>query len=1173
MLRNLLQEPTATASYTDKILTDKIIVLFTAAKDELALAAMTNSSELNVTGMDLLQATIKRCEEVFRNQHYKKQTLHDQQGYVLYWVISHCRLAHLARSKRDLDKALQHVMAAQSRLNDLGHSDRVTNIIAEINYFAGICYFETRKKEYVDKAEQLWLQLATENNKLALHTLGDLYQAKSKPLTAYYYYWAAFSLGYEPSLKKLRSLFIPEKSTALLSSFPDSLKAEYLPRLRILLELKAGGKLLAVEFKLALQALAKRMEIERGLQMDASVENELLEKIEEGIAALNTEKCKEKINAIISWLEVLAMQMSATESAIKKSDHDNKPHYLTFLDIVQINSGNKNTIELGLAYYHLGLLFYHSSASDPMLKKHNREIAMGCFKVATQHKITLFELPALKLNKKIAKLAEWQANSQMEGIETTSNRATQTLWLTAFIHYWNIFLSGKLEGLERLLGCANATKNIILEEKLTCIQSALSQHQAIDKTIYVKINDAINETMKLDICFFHNIEYALAGFLANQPYNQPNINPDLLRLAKIRYENLLLNSEHLSTLSSLDTPLRSGYKETHAKIQKQLDEVVAAIKKLPRKPKVKKQPKLAQAKNPCTPNALAEGADVKEEILAINNETPEINNETLEINDETQETEEMNDVVISNQPVSQRNSKRNNKNKKRHLTTSRRRNRRRPGKKTVKADITHQAGKIEKADAVGKEEKKEFDTAVNEIHYQKESVPQNSAISVAAETTAKESATPLINVPLSLGSLTPADLNKWGLKAITLHPVALSVIKKIRAAGYQVYVRGGEIWRNLLITSQNQVYDEKHDIDFVTSMPPLEIEKLFGPRQNKNGNSHLCRYYNFMGRQIDINYSSEATMETVSADYPIRALFADEFGQIYDPTGRGLKELAARAVHTTTDAKTCFEKDPCGSLFAGAVLLRDLATAEQTSYTDVNWSSYFYLLDDEEKSPTARIKQKLCEQLTNGEAQKSINILYQMQLLQKLFPHLSAQDKESNTLIYDWLIYQSGVIDTYLQDSFLPYSIREQMIFAPLIASGFLYRCQEMDDYLYVFWQLVQSNKVFQHVFSSLDQRVLNEIIAMVEERIPDFLPIYSRSPVEYEAPIQPDFPMQAESILTPPDTPSTVRKQGAMSALQALSLYAAPVCRDNHQCQDERIAERSTTHGVTDLVFKQGLI
>ena len=121
---------------------------------------------------------------------------------------------------------------------------------------------------------------------------------------------------------------------------------------------------------------------------------------------------------------------------------------------------------------------------------------------------------------------------------------------------------------------------------------------------------------------------------------------------------------------------------------------------------------------------------------------------------------------------------------------------------------------------------------------------------------------------------------------------------------------------------------ETKDIDIATKLIPDEVISLLskaGIKTVPTGLSHgtisafindqtfeittLRKDTNYDGRHADIEFTDDWVVDASRRDFTINALYADEFGNIMDPTGLGYKDLEEKKIRFIGHAEERIKED------------------------------------------------------------------------------------------------------------------------------------------------------------------------------------------------------------------------------------------------------------------------
>ena len=179
---------------------------------------------------------------------------------------------------------------------------------------------------------------------------------------------------------------------------------------------------------------------------------------------------------------------------------------------------------------------------------------------------------------------------------------------------------------------------------------------------------------------------------------------------------------------------------------------------------------------------------------------------------------------------------------------------------------------------------------------------------------------------------------------VAVYPVAEELAERIGAAGHELYLVGGTVRDTLLGSTQ-------HDLDFATSAPPEETERLlrgwadhvwltgarFGTvsalkdgRQLEITTFRSDRYLEG-SRHPDVTFADDIDADLVRRDFTINAMAVRLSDQRFvDPFG-GLSDLRDRILRTPTDPATSFGDDPLRMLRLGRFAAQLSATPDKAT--------------------------------------------------------------------------------------------------------------------------------------------------------------------------------------------------------------------------------------------------
>jgi len=179
---------------------------------------------------------------------------------------------------------------------------------------------------------------------------------------------------------------------------------------------------------------------------------------------------------------------------------------------------------------------------------------------------------------------------------------------------------------------------------------------------------------------------------------------------------------------------------------------------------------------------------------------------------------------------------------------------------------------------------------------------------------------------------------------VAVYPVAEELAERIGAAGHELYLVGGTVRDTLLGSTQ-------HDLDFATSAPPEETERLlrgwadhvwltgarFGTvsalkdgRQLEITTFRSDRYLEG-SRHPDVTFADDIDADLVRRDFTINAMAVRLSDQRFvDPFG-GLSDLRDRILRPPTDPATSFGDDPLRMLRLGRFAAQLSATPDKAT--------------------------------------------------------------------------------------------------------------------------------------------------------------------------------------------------------------------------------------------------
>ena len=140
-------------------------------------------------------------------------------------------------------------------------------------------------------------------------------------------------------------------------------------------------------------------------------------------------------------------------------------------------------------------------------------------------------------------------------------------------------------------------------------------------------------------------------------------------------------------------------------------------------------------------------------------------------------------------------------------------------------------------------------------------------------------------------------MNKYDLRNLVFQPLL--------DKGFSVFFVGGCVRDTLMGT-------EPHDFDITTNATPVQLHAIFSKFSGKSNraeqfgvtipliNNQEIEIATFrsdgFGRHPSIVYANSIAEDCVRRDFPINALYEDVYGNIFDPTGQGKKDIQSRCL-------------------------------------------------------------------------------------------------------------------------------------------------------------------------------------------------------------------------------------------------------------------------------------
>lgn len=222
---------------------------------------------------------------------------------------------------------------------------------------------------------------------------------------------------------------------------------------------------------------------------------------------------------------------------------------------------------------------------------------------------------------------------------------------------------------------------------------------------------------------------------------------------------------------------------------------------------------------------------------------------------------------------------------------------------------------------------------------------------------------------------------------------ALSVIQKLREAGYKAYLVGGGV-RDLLIKRIPK------DFDISTSARPQEIKQLFKRNCFLIGKRFRLAHVRFGNKVIEVSTFRSGDNESdliirdntwgteeedvIRRDFTINGLFYDPFKhKVIDYVG-GWDDIHAKILRTIGDPTIRFRQDPVRMIR----LLKFKARFNFEIAPDTQMALVEHRQDILKSAP-ARILEEMLRMLESGAAAPFFHLMIQTQLLHLIFPSIA----------------------------------------------------------------------------------------------------------------------------------------------------------------------------------------
>lgn len=174
------------------------------------------------------------------------------------------------------------------------------------------------------------------------------------------------------------------------------------------------------------------------------------------------------------------------------------------------------------------------------------------------------------------------------------------------------------------------------------------------------------------------------------------------------------------------------------------------------------------------------------------------------------------------------------------------------------------------------------------------SVPEPAVLPVAAAVSNTQKSPPSPVLPaLNQGEIPVAGIN------IPIRPEAEEVLTILHSHGYEAYIAGGYVRDCLLNVTPK-------DVDMITNCPREKVMEWLGA----NWSANPFKNHWFHGKNMDLVCTTTSMHQEASQrDLTINALFADRFGNVYDPLGV-IDDIKKATVQMIGEPAKRFPEDP-----------------------------------------------------------------------------------------------------------------------------------------------------------------------------------------------------------------------------------------------------------------------
>lgn len=246
----------------------------------------------------------------------------------------------------------------------------------------------------------------------------------------------------------------------------------------------------------------------------------------------------------------------------------------------------------------------------------------------------------------------------------------------------------------------------------------------------------------------------------------------------------------------------------------------------------------------------------------------------------------------------------------------------------------------------------------------------------------------------------PVEAKEAEIPLRKIDPQALTVIKRLRAKGYEAYLTGGCV-RDLLLGKKPK------DFDVATSAKPEEVKKIFR-NCRLVGRRFLLAHVCFAGRKIietstfrknpidlaedlpedllvkDDNVYGTVEEDAVRRDLTINGLFYDPLeGTVLDFV-EGRKDLEAQIIRTIGDPDVRFREDPVRIIRA-----IKFATRLGFGFEEKTLAAMKAHAAEVVRCAPSRLQEEILRLLVSGHAHESLMLFKEVGLLENLMPELA----------------------------------------------------------------------------------------------------------------------------------------------------------------------------------------